>query len=126
MLVAVQAGSAAFDEVVARLARRGESDFSKVEPAVREILEAVRTGGDAAVHRFVERFEGRRSSALYQAEYGGAQALVSLAPNIRDALGEARARIARYHEKQAAQLTSFQYTAGGVTLRGRGTPRERL
>jgi len=126
MLVALQAGSAAFDEAVSRLARRGETDFSKVEPAVREILEAVRTEGDAAVHRFVERFEGRRVSTLYQADYGGAQALASLEPIIRDALAEARARIARYHEKQAEQLTSFQYTEGGVTLGSRVTPLERV
>ena len=126
MLVAVQAGSAAFDELVARLARRGESDFSKVEPAVREILQAVRTEGDVAVHRYVERFEARRASALYQTDYAGAQALASLAPAIRDALGEARQRIARYHEKQAAQLTSFQYTEGGVTLGSRVTPLERV
>jgi histidinol dehydrogenase len=125
-LVAVEAGSAAFDELVERLERRGESDLSAVEPAVREILAAVRAEGDSAVRRFVERFERRTVQTLYITDYGGAPALASLSPEVRAALDEAHARIARYHEKQAEQLRSFEYAEGGVTLGSRVTPLERV
>ena len=44
---------------LASLAARGEADFSRVEPVVREILAAVRAEGDAAVHRYTEKFDRR-------------------------------------------------------------------
>ena len=55
----VTQGTAEYDELLARLARRGESDLDRVEPVVREILAAVRSEGDAGLRRYVERFEKR-------------------------------------------------------------------
>jgi hypothetical protein len=49
MLAIVLEGTPDFDAALARLESRGESDFARVEPVVREILTAVRRGGDAAV-----------------------------------------------------------------------------
>jgi len=119
-------GTPEFDAILGRLARRGEADLSRVEPAVREILDAIRREGDAAVRRFVERFEKRAIDSVLIADYGGAEALQRIDPKLRRALERSRDRIAEYHERQAQQLASFSYEAGGVTLGSRVTPLARV
>ena len=126
-LRSVTQGTAEFDSLLARLARRGESDLDRVEPAVREILSAVRSEGDAALKRYVERFEKRPlPPAWLQRDYGGPSALASLSAPVREALVEATARIRRYHQRQADGLGGFEYTEQGVTLGSRVTPLARV
>jgi len=48
-----------FDNALAHLSRRGDTDFARVEPAVRAILDDVRAEGDSAVLRYVKQFEHR-------------------------------------------------------------------
>jgi len=123
-------GSAGFDAAVARLAGRGAGDLSAVEPAVREILAAVRSEGDAAVRRYVERFERRAApEALHRATFDGAAALARLDPALRDALSLAAERIERFHRRQfEAELSraSFRYEEDGVTLGMRVRPIQRV
>ncbi len=57
-------GQSDFAEALSLLARRGDTDLDRVEAVVREILHDVRSGGDAAVLRYVERFEQRKPSPL--------------------------------------------------------------
>ncbi len=125
-LTIVREGGANFTETLRKLSRRGETDLDRVEPAVREILGAVRTEGDAAVRRYVERFERRKVGPLLIEDYGGAEALASLPSELARALRTATARIREYHEKQAEQLRTFEYEKEGVTLSSRVTPLERL
>jgi histidinol dehydrogenase len=125
-LTIAREGDANFSETLRKLSRRGETDLDRVEPAVREILAAVRSEGDAAVRRYVERFEGRKVGPLLIEDYGGAEALASLPPDLARALRTATARIREYHEKQAEQLRTFEYVKDGVTLASRVTPLERL
>ena len=49
----VDAQSPDFAGALSKLSRRGESDLERVEPVVREIIAAVRQGGDRAVLGFV-------------------------------------------------------------------------
>ena len=119
-------GSADFDTELRRLAHRGESDLSRVEAAVREILDAVRNRGDEAVRLYVERFESRRVSDLYLREYGGKAALDALPAPVKQAMTAAADRIRRYHERQAEQLQSFEYVEQGVLLGSRVTPVARV
>jgi len=123
---AVEAGSAEFDSLLARLARRGESDLDRVEPAVREILAAVRREGDRGLARYVERFEKRTPKTWLERDYGGEAALQSLTAPVREALIEGAERIRRYHQKQADHLGGFEYVEEGVTLGGRVTPLARV
>jgi histidinol dehydrogenase len=126
-LQTVTQGTPEFDALLARLARRGESDLDRVEPAVREILGAVRSEGDAALTRYVERFEKRAlPKAWVQRDYGGEAALAALPAPVREALLEAAARIRRYHQRQADGLGGFEYTEQGVTLGSRVTPLARV
>ena len=119
MLAIVLDGTAGFDAALARLESRGESDFARVEPVVREILAAVRTGGDAAVQRYNERF-GRRGPALVVRDYGGAAALARLPAEARAALELAATRIRAFHEHQ--RDAGFCYHEDGVTLGTRVLP----
>ncbi len=123
---AVEVGSADFDSLLSRLARRGESDLDRVEPAVREILAAVRSEGDRGLARYVERFEKRTPKAWLERDYGGQAALDSLPAPVREALVEGAERIRRYHQKQADHLGGFEYVEDGVTLGSRVTPLARV
>ena len=104
----------AFAATLERVSSRGELDFEKVEGPVREILEAVRRDGDAAVLRFVERFEKRSPAELHRVSYGGAAALERLEAKTRGVLERAAERIARFHEHQ--RDAGFRYTEGAITL----------
>jgi len=119
MLAIALEGTPDFDAAVARLESRGESDFARVEPVVREILTAVRRGGDAAVQLYNERF-GRRAPALVVRDYGGAAALARLPADARSALELAAARIRSFHEHQ--RDAGFRYHEDGVTLGTRVLP----
>ena len=107
LLRSVQQGTPEFEQAVRALARRGESDLERVDAAVEGILSDVRTQGDAALRRYITQFEKRSPEALLLTDYGGEQALASLAPAVRDALKSATERIRRYHERQATALESF-------------------
>jgi histidinol dehydrogenase len=118
-------GDPEFTAALARLARRGESDFSRVQPDVERIVAGVRAGGDKAVLDYVERFEQRRPARLVVSDYGGERALESLNPPLRDALVTAAARIRSYHERQKAHAGGFETTEAGVLLASRVLPVER-
>jgi histidinol dehydrogenase len=112
-------GTAAFDDTLARLENRGESDFARVEPAVKEILAAVRAQGDAAVQRYNERF-GRKAPRLVLRDYPGAAALGRLHPEARAAMELAAARVRAFHERERDR--GFRYEEGGITLGVRVLP----
>jgi len=123
-------GTRELEAALGRLESRGDADFARVEPVVREIIAAVRAEGDAAVQRYNERF-GRRAARLVVRDYPGAAALERLAPDARDALRLASARIRTFHERArgadslqglAGSSGGFEYEDGGVSLGVRVRP----
>lgn len=129
MLPCAAHGTPAFAEAVKRLGDRGEADFSKAEGAVREILDAVRREGDAAVLRYVERFERRVPSSLVRRDYGGEAALARLPADARQALEAAAARIRRFHALEREVMFAgdgFQREEEGVLLGLRVRPLRRV
>jgi histidinol dehydrogenase len=124
-LRAVSAPSADFETELTRLGQRGQTDLARVEPAVRAILDAVRTGGDEALARYVKEFEHRETTGLIR-DYGGQAALESLTPDARTSLTQAAERIAEFHERQMAAVQSFEYEKDGVRLGTRVQPVERV
>ena len=119
MLATFVEGTADFEGALVRLEARGESDFARVEPAVREILAAVRAEGDAAVQRYNERF-GRRAPHLVTREYPGAAALTRLPADVRDAMELAASRVRAFHMHE--RDTGFRYEEAGITLGVRVLP----
>jgi histidinol dehydrogenase len=123
MLATLLDGTREFDAALARLESRGEADFARVEPIVREIIHAVRTEGDAAVQRYNERF-GRRAARLVVRDFPGAAALARLPTEARSALELAAARIRSFHEH--GRDTGFRYEDEGITLGVRVLPLTRV
>jgi histidinol dehydrogenase len=123
MLAIALEGTPDFDAALARLETRGEADFARVEPAVREILAAVRTEGDVAIQRYNERF-ARRAPRLLVRDYQGAAALSRLPAEARSALELAASRIRAFHEHE--RETGFRYEEEGVTLGVRVLPVARV
>src|SRR5579863_127542 len=99
MLATFLDGTRDFETALERLETRGEADFARVEPVVREIIAAVRKSGNAAVQHYNERF-GRRAPRLVVREYPGAAALARLPAEAQSALELAADRIHRFHERQ--------------------------
>lgn len=122
IFASVTEGAPDFDDALKRLSRRGDGDLASVENDVRSIVFGVKKEGDAALARYVERFEGRQPSPLFSRDYGGKEALEKLPSAVREALELAAERIAQYHVRQLEHLGSFSFEAEGVTLASRITP----
>jgi histidinol dehydrogenase len=122
-------GTAPFDAALVKLAARGPGDLDAVAPSVREILAAVRTEGDAAVRRYVERYEHRTPSELVRSVKGGAAALGRVPAPVREALELAAKRIDTFHRHQweaEGARASFSYEEEGIRLGMRVRPLERV
>lgn len=126
LLKRVSYDSPEFATTLGELARRGDGDLSQVEASVRAIVDAVKAEGDAAVHRYVERFENRRPERLLIRDYEGHLALERIPSGIRAALELAAERIRRYHVQQLHRLGGFEFEADGVSLASRVTPLDRV
>jgi histidinol dehydrogenase len=124
MIRIARQGTKEFDVERVRLLQRGTADFHAVEASVRETLAEVRRGGDEAVLRFVQRFEGRKPQVLFTREYDGPGALARLPRDLREALELATARIVRYHEHQLTE--GFRYEEDGICLGMRVRPLSRV
>jgi len=85
-----------------------------VEPQVREILNAVRANGDAALIEFTRRFDGVDSSCdrlrVAEDEIGAAKAGVSR--QVRTALAEAERRIEAFHANELQSSWEFEVEPG--------------
>ncbi len=124
MLRIVHDGTREAEEALARLEHRGEADFERVEPVVREVLAAVRKEGDAAVLRYAERFDKRRPECLYHPTFDGEAALARLDPAAANAMRFSASRIRAFHEAQLERVRGleFQIKSDGVTLGWRSRP----
>lgn len=121
MLTIHERGEPGYDEALASCARRGDADLERVEPAVREILSAVRERGDDAVRELTRRFEDGREQAHVRVPDEVWRAGAKEAPaEVRAMLAEAVERVRRYHEHQ--REPGFSYQEDGVTLGQRVRP----
>ncbi|RZO61880.1 MAG: histidinol dehydrogenase [Sandaracinaceae bacterium] len=113
-------GTDAYDRALGALAHRGDADLERVEPAVREILRAVKERGDDAVLDLTERFEQRRPSAVALPDAVWRAEAAKAPAEVREALGAAAERIRRYHLHQ--REPGFVYEEDGVRLGQRVRP----
>ena len=101
----------------ARLADVLGEDLSAVE-AVQRIIEAVRSGGDAALRRFSEAFDGVVYPELEVPRNEIEASLSAVEPELRRALEFAAGRVRAYHEDQAKRvLASYLQDGLGVQVR---------
>jgi histidinol dehydrogenase len=117
--------------VLSRLDLRGCTDFAAALPrpepgagpvaAVREIIEAVRTRGDAALRELTERFDGCHVDDLRVSPGEIAAALDTVPDDLRAALRVAHDRIRRSHERQLPG-PGVVFEEDGITLRETAIP----
>lgn len=99
-----------------------------VQGIVDEIIQRVRSEGDAAVVEYTNRFDRTSAGSMADLELGRErleQALASLPAEQRDALERAAERVRRFHERQAE--SSWSYREDDGTLLGQKvTPMDRV
>lgn len=83
------------------------------ESQVREIIAAVRRGGDAALLRLARQFDGAELPSLRVTEDEVASAEASLPAQAKSAIGTAIANVRRFHEAQSTPPLRVE-TAPGV------------
>ncbi|MGQ9686686.1 MAG: histidinol dehydrogenase [Thiobacillaceae bacterium] len=120
--------SGGFQRQLDRLLALSDATDAAVQTAVQEILDAVRSRGDAAVLEYTARFDRLQASSLAALELPPArlaQARAALPTDMGQALSQAAERIRLYHEKQLTQ--SWTYTEADGTLLGQQvTPLDRV
>jgi histidinol dehydrogenase len=108
-----------FDAQLIRLLDRDTAEDRAVEVTVREIIDAVRVEGDAALMNFSRKFDRLEIADAAALEVPAAKlkaAYHSLDEPVKDALSKAAKRIRTYHEKEVAQ--SWSYTEADGTRLG--------
>lgn len=91
--------------------------------AVRDVLDAVRSGGDAAVRELTARFDGVDVATTRVPPEAAAAALEAVDPEVRAALEAAAAGIEDFHRHQVRPPST--YTRDGITVTGRAQPVDR-
>ncbi len=116
-----------WNDLEALLAWDGVSD-AQVNATVREILEAVRNRGDAAVLEYTNRFDRMSAASMAELEIPHsrlAAALAAIPVEQRDALERSAARVRVYHEHQ--KQISWRYEEPDGTVLGQQvTPLDRV
>jgi len=104
---------------------RSASFSDEVDNAVRDILHAVHTEGDTALHRFTERFDGVALEALRVPKSTLHDALDSIDDELQRIMSDAVDNIRRFHERQGPN-SWFEDDGDGVMLGQRVQPLERV
>lgn len=109
-----------------RLAAAVDAPVTDVEHGVRLILNAVRSGGDAALLTLCERLDGQRPAALEIPPDRVSAALARIEPALRAALEASASRIRRFHERQADAEGGWLLEEPGFRIGQRVVPLERI
>jgi histidinol dehydrogenase len=89
------------DRFVRALGHRGSTDLTEVEPAVRRIVNNVRSNGDRALRRYAERWDGlEKKQAFRVPEEDLHNAWQKTPAELQDAITQAATNIRRYCEWQ--------------------------
>ena len=124
----VGTGEKSFEGALKKILKRGEADTSKVEEAVKAILDGVRRRGDRALITYTRRFDGVDLGKDDSMEISGGQleeALDSIGRSDRQLLKNAARRIKTFHRRQLPKSWSMR-EEDGTLLGQRVTPLERV
>ena len=121
-----------FAQTLRQLLAFEASEDAAIDQSVVQILQAVKTRGDAAVLEYTQKFDRLSIDAVGALEISTSElqaALASLPAERRQALEAAAARVRSYHEVQKRECGSagFSYTeADGTVLGQKVTPLDRV
>jgi len=108
-----------FDKALDNIVKRGESDTSKVEAAVKAILNDIRHNGDASLLKYTERFDGVRIKQAQELRVRSKEiqkAIKKIPKKDLKILRIAADRIERFHKKQ--KRTALYLARGLHPLKG--------
>ncbi len=103
----------------------GDGADGDLATAVRRLMDAVRTRGDAALREMTERFDGVRLDALEVPREAWEEALRRLDGGVRAALERAAANLRAFHQAQLPARVSVEVEPG-VTVSRVSVPLERV
>ena len=109
MINRLRTSKADFAESLNNLLRVSSNDAEDIAEVVREIVNAVRANGDAALLELTNRLDDRQVTSMAELEISPErqqQALDSIDPIVRQALESSINRIRTYHERQLQALGS--------------------
>ena len=121
-----------FSQDLAKLLSLSEEDLSSIEAVVTNILQEVKTHGDAAVLRLTNQFDRLHATSVQELELSKEklqEALTALPAEQKAALESAAQRVRSYHERQKMEsgCTSWEYVdEHGTTLGQQVTPLDRV
>lgn len=116
-LTRLNASDADFPKQLEQVLQRDMLISETITQSVKSILDDVRAGGDEALLRYTQKFDGFdvKTMADVIVEQDQLQAsLESISANQRDALGLAAERIRGYHEKQRQESWQYSESDGSV------------
>ncbi len=105
---------------------RRTSRLDEVHGPVQEIIEKVRTGGDAALIELSERFDKVHLDTIAVDEDARLAAYEQVDPRVTECLVEAEVRISRFHELQLPRGLWLSEIEPGITLGVKTTPLSRV
>lgn len=94
--------------------RQTEKGTARQEKIVKEILAEVKKGGDSALIRYTQTFDGANLQELQVSAEEFDEAYQQVPQSLIDALRQAAQRIRCYHERQKSQSWMVTETEGTV------------
>jgi histidinol dehydrogenase len=104
---------------------RPTDEQDRSSEAVAAIVAAVRTGGDTALRRFTQEFDGVAIDELRVPETEIQAALARIPGPLQEALDVAHDRILAYHSHESADPEADDFESGGINVRHLVRPVER-
>jgi histidinol dehydrogenase len=108
----------------AKLMRRAEKDIRDLLPLAQEVIDQVRTDGDAALVEYARRFDAPNFEAgmlrASRADFAAARSAVSA--EVSAAIEAAHANILRFHEEQMPEAMWFTEVQPGIMAGEKVTP----
>lgn len=115
-----------FEDLYRLLETRSPAERREVEAAVRDIVDTVREGGDAALRRYTEEFDNVRCCDGIEVPASVLDAaLAALSPELRGTMERAAANIRKFHERQRTN-SWFDAAPDGSILGQKVTPLGRV
>ncbi len=111
---------------VERWNARRKGSLSDVMAPVREIVEKVRSSGDAALYELTERFDKVKLDRLRVTDAEVQEAYSSVSPALVDALRAAEANIRAFHQLQRPADMWLRDIAPGLSVGVKTTPLRRI
>lgn len=111
-------------ETYAKIMRRAESDIRSLLPLAQEVIDRVRSEGDAAVIEYARRFDapGFEAGMLRAAPEDFAAARAALAPEVARAIEQAHDNIRAFHAEQMPEPMWFTEIQPGIMAGEKVTP----